>query len=230
MDTSKKNCKEAFAYVADSIGFSIIVYSLHEHKSWRVKHNFFHIDPMMGSFSVGDIMFSWADGVFGMALGHQKPDSSRDMYFHSMISNQEFKVSNKVLQNETYCNSPSAYNDFQLVGNRGLDSHSTSEVFDPNTSVLFYTLISHNGIGCWNTNKPLNYDNAILVDADDTALVFPNDIKIDSDRNVWLLTDRLPQYIYGKLVPSDVNYRILVAKVDDLIKDTPCEENFVKKN
>ncbi|KAL5273009.1 Y-f family protein [Megaselia abdita] len=227
VDTSKKSCNKAFAYVADSIGFAIIVFSLHEKKSWRVKHNFFHIDPMMGTFSVADVMFSWRDGIFGMALGHVNPDSSRNMYFHSMISNEEFVVSNKVLQNETYCNDPSSYDEYKLIGNRGLDSHSTSEVFDEATSVLFYTLISHNGIGCWNTMKPLNYDNAILMDADDVAMVFPNDIKIDADRNLWVLTDRLPQYIYGKLNAKDVNYRILVGRIDDLIKDTPCDKNFM---
>lgn len=183
----------------------------------------------MGTFTVDDVMFTWKDGIFGMALGNVNPDSSRNMYFHSMISNEEFVVSNKVLQNETYSNDPISYNEFRNVGNRGLDSHSTSEVFDQATGALFYTMISHNGIGCWNTMKPLSYDNAILLDADDVALVFPNDIKIDADRNLWVLSDRLPQYIYGKLDANDVNYRILVGKIDDLIRNTPCDKNFVKK-
>lgn len=226
MDTSKKNCKEAFAYVADSIGFGIIVYSLHQNKSWRVKHNFFHIDPMLGTFSVADVTFTWNDGIFGMALGNVKPDSSRNMYFHSMISNEEFVVSNKVLQNETYSHDARSYKEYQRVGSRGLNAHSSSEVFDKNTGVLFYTLISHNGIGCWNTKKPMNHENAILVDADDVALVFPNDIKIDSDRNLWVLSDRMPQYVYGKLNAKDFNYRILFGNIDDLIKNTSCRKNL----
>lgn len=47
------------------------MYSYKNDKSWRVKHNFFHFDPLAGDYNVGGVNFQWTDGVFGMALGPQ---------------------------------------------------------------------------------------------------------------------------------------------------------------
>lgn len=55
-------------------GYGVIVYSFKDNKSWRVKHNFFHFDPLSGDFNVGGIKFQWTDGVFSMALGKASPD------------------------------------------------------------------------------------------------------------------------------------------------------------
>lgn len=62
-------CDQAFAYLPDLGGYGIVVYSWEKNDSWRVKHNFFHFDPLKGDFNVGGVNFQWTDGVFGLALG-----------------------------------------------------------------------------------------------------------------------------------------------------------------
>lgn len=79
-----------------------------------MKHNFFHFDPLQGDYNVGGVNFQWTDGVFGLALNRVQPDGSRPVYFHALSSTKEFVVSNKVLQNETYSQSPESYFDFKV--------------------------------------------------------------------------------------------------------------------
>lgn len=146
------------------------------------------------------------------------------MYFHALSSTKEFEVSNRVLQNETYATSSEAYFDYKLVGDRGQNGQSSAEAFDEETGVLFYTQVNKDAIGCWNSKKPYTSDTQGLVDSDSDALVFPNDLKVDRERNIWVLSDRMPVFLYKTLNPKEFNYRILKGNIKDAIKGTPCAE------
>lgn len=145
------------------------------------------------------------------------------MYFHALSSTKEFAVPNYVLQNETRALSSESYYDYSFIGDRGPNGQSTAEFFDEKTKTIVYTQVNKDGIGCWNTNKPYTPDTQGIIDSDSDALVFPNDLKIDQNGNVWVLSDRLPVFIYKKLNPNEFNYRILTGKVSELILGTPCE-------
>lgn len=223
VDVSKHDCDNAYAYIPDLGAYSIVVYSFKDNKAWRVKHNFFHFDPLNGDYNVGGVNFQWTDGVFGLAVGNEKTDGSRDVYFHALSSTKEFAVSNKVLQNETYSTSPDCYYEFKLLGDRGANGQSSAEFFDKDNEIVFYTQVNKDGVGCWNAKKPYNQDTQGLVDSDSTALVFPNDLKVDQDGYLWVLSDRMPAFIYQSLKPEEVNYRILRGKTRELIRGTPCD-------
>lgn len=148
---------------------------------------------------------------------------TRTVYFHALSSTKEFSVPNYVLQNETRALSSESYYDYLLVGDRGPNGQSTAEFFDEKTKTIIYTQVNKDGIGCWNSRKPYTPDTQGIIDSDSDALVFPNDLKIDRNGNLWVLSDRLPVFIYKKLNPNEFNYRILTGKVSELILGTPCE-------
>lgn len=145
------------------------------------------------------------------------------MYFHALSSNHEFSVPNFVLQNKTLASSSDSYNEFALVGDRGTNGQSSAEFLDEKTNVLFYTQVNKDGVGCWNVKKPYTPDTQGIVDSDSDSLVFPNDLKVDASGNLWVLSDRMPLFIYKSLAAGEYNYRILKGKVSDLILGTPCE-------
>lgn len=223
VDADRGNCDNAFAYVPDLGGYQVVVYSFNEDKSWRIKHNFFHFDPLSGDYNIGGVNFQWTDGVFGMAVGKRLRDGTKPIYFHAFSSTKEFMVSNKILQNETYSQKPESYYDYKLMGDRGTNSQSSAEFFDQETGIIFYTQVNKDGIGCWNTAKPLTQDTQGLVDSDSDALIFPNDLKVDTESNLWVLSDRLPMFIFTSLDPAEYNYRILTGTIREIIKGTPCE-------
>lgn len=185
-----------------------------------VQNSFFKNNAQLGTFSIAKKTFKWDGGLFGLALGKTHADNSRDVYFHSLINFNENVVSNRVLQDEKLSKDQSYY---QLLGSRGQDSYSTVEAYDHKTGVLFYTLISTNGVGCWNTNKPLIEGNAVIADRDPVSFVFPNDMKLDDEGNLWIVTDKMFHFIRNQLDYKEVNYRVLVGRVEDIIRGTACE-------
>ncbi|EFA10662.1 yellow-c precursor [Tribolium castaneum] len=222
VDVNPDKCDEAFAYIPDLGAYSLVVYSWAANDSWRVKHNFFHFDPLKGDFNVGGVNFQWTDGVFGLALGPMQDNGFRTMYFHPLASTREFSVSTQVLKNKTLATDPHNYYMFKIEGNRGDQTQASASDFDEKSNVLFLTQLNRDGVACWNPKKPLNSMNLALVVQDKEALIFTNDIKVDAERNLWILSDRMPTFLYRKLDPSQVNYRIFKANVDELIKNTAC--------
>lgn len=146
---------------------------------------------------------------------------SRSVYFHALSSTREFVVSNYVLQNQTRSTSRESYFDYSVLGDRGPYGQATAEYLDPKTNVLFYTQVNKDAIYCWNADKAYTPDQQGLVDSDSDALVFPNDLKVDNDGNLWVLSDRMPVFLFKKLDPTQFNYRIFKAKVSDIIQATP---------
>ncbi len=152
------------------------------------------------------------------------PFSSRSVYFHALSSTKEFAVPNRVLQNESYATGSDAYFDYKLLGDRGAKGQSSAEFYDDDSGVLFYTQVNKDGVGCWNSKKAYNVDTQGIIDSDSDALVFPNDLKVDVNRNLWVLSDRMPAFLFASLNPKEFNYRILKGNVDELIRGTPCFE------
>lgn len=148
--------------------------------------------------------------------------SDRTVYFHALSSLNEFSVPNYVLQNETWSTNPSSYSDYSYLGNRGPNGQSTTEQIDLQSNVMFYTQVNKDSIQCWNTNKIYTQDNQGIVDSDSEKLVFPNDLKIDNGI-LYVLSDRMPVFLFKQLDRNDINYRVLIGKVPELILGTPCE-------
>lgn len=69
VDATSDKCNQAFAYIPDLAGNALVVYSLANNDSWRIRHHYFHFDPLKGDLSIGGINFQWNDGLFGIALG-----------------------------------------------------------------------------------------------------------------------------------------------------------------
>lgn len=153
--------------------------------------------------------------------------SIRTVYFHALASSKEFSVPNNVLKNEKRATSSRSYYDYSVVGDRGVNGQSSAECFDEKSDVLFYTQVNKNAIGCWNVNKTFSHETQGTIDSNAESLVFPNDVKVDRNSNLWILSNRMPVFLYSKLASDHFNYRILVGKASEVIKNTPCDLNYV---
>ncbi|XP_076273289.1 L-dopachrome tautomerase yellow-f2-like isoform X1 [Rhynchophorus ferrugineus] len=219
VDLPKQFCSKAFAYLPDLGGFGLIVYSLEEDRFWRVNHNYFYLEPAAGEFLVGGYNFQWNDGVFSVELSQEKPDGFRDMYFHSMAGTHIYKVSTKVLRNETLSTRSYHANDFTNIGDRGPKSQTSMADIHKASGIMFLGLVNKNAVACWNTQKGLK--TISIVHKDDSKMVYPSDVKVSGDQ-VFVLTNRMPVFLYGKLNYDDVNFRIWFNTVEDAVKYTNC--------
>ncbi|CAH1393209.1 unnamed protein product [Nezara viridula] len=224
VDVSPDKCDEAFAYLPDLGSYCLVVYSYKENESYRINHHYFHFDPLYGDYNISGVNFQWTDGLFGISLSPLNENGFRTMYFHPLSSINEFTVSTEIIQNKTVASE--SYHEFKLLGSRGPYSQATTSFIDEKSGVMFYTQVNKNGVGCWNSKKfPNDYsiNTNTLVVSDDETMVFPNDLKVDRDSNLWVLTDRLPEFIYRNLNKDQINFRVLKAPVSEVIKGTVCD-------
>lgn len=177
-------------------------------------------DPLSGDFNIAGLNFQWGEeGIFGMSMSPTKQDGYRTLFFNPLASGHEFAVSTNILRNKTKVDD--SYHDFQVVGTRGKDGHVTATVMDQN-GVMFFNLVDRNAIGCWNSHSPMTPDNLDIVDVDDVGLVFPSDVKIDANENIWVLSDRMPVFLIASLDYRDINFRIYTTTVAEILEGTVC--------
>jgi hypothetical protein len=219
VDISNDECNNAFGYIPDLGGFGLIVYSLRENRAWRVNHNYFFPEPTSGEFSIGGHEFQWNDGVFSVALSDVKSDGYKDVYFHSMAGFNLYRVSTRILKNDTVATRSYHGRDFEIVGNRGELSQTSSSDLHAPRGVLFLGLVNQNALGCWRIGSPLR--DISIVQKDDRKMIYPSDVKIRGD-NVIVLTNTMPVFLYGTLDYDTVNFRVWVEAVDTAVMGTKC--------
>lgn len=56
---------------------------------------------------------------------------------------------------------------------------SSMHDFDEKTGVIFYALVSKNGISCSNPNLPLNPDNHFIIAHSDVTMNYPADLTVN---------------------------------------------------
>ncbi|XP_053657921.1 protein yellow [Anopheles marshallii] len=216
-----RSCDDTYAYMSDELGYGLIVYSFEQNKSWRFAHSFFFPDPLRGDFNVAGLNFQWGEeGIFGMSLTPLQADGYRTMYFSPLASHREFTVSTRILRDETKVEE--SFHDFQYLKERGPNSHTTSRVMS-DTGLQLFNLIDQNAVGCWHSSLPYSPEYHGIVDRDDVELVFPADVKIDEEEQVWVISDRMPVFLIADLDYSDVNFRIFSAPLSTLVAGTVCD-------
>ncbi|XP_017126069.1 protein yellow isoform X2 [Drosophila elegans] len=223
------HCDDAHAIVSDVWRFGLVVYSLSKNRSWRVTNYNFYPDPIASDFNVYGLNFQWLDGVFGMSISYNRESLKRNLYFHPMASFKEFMVPMDLLLNESLWQNDVQENAkyFFAIGDRGINSQSSTSGIT-NNGVMFFTQVHQDNIGCWDTTKPYtraNLGNLLNLENDSNLIQFPNDLKVDNreDQSVWIMSNRLPIFLYSKLDYGEVNFRILKADVNKIIRNSICD-------
>lgn len=220
------DCENTFAYAGDLGSPGLVVYSWKQNESWRVQHNYFHPDPLAGNFSIGEREFQWDDGLYGLTLSKMQPDGFSMLYFHPLSSTMEFSVNTSILRNKTLATEGSIYKEFKILGSRGPNAQAGASFLDQLTGVLFYALPNLNAVACWKTsNRAYTIKSQGRVYMNPVEMLFPSDIKVDDQDRLWVLSNRLQEFLYGELFPNSVNFRILTAHVKDAIENTACDIN-----
>lgn len=219
------DCDNTYAYITDIFVPALLVYSWRTQDSWRITHNFFHPDPLATNYSIGNISFKWDDGIFGIALSKPDADGFATLYFHPLSSTNEFSVSTRVLRNASYALAGrESFNEYKVLGNRGPNGQSSVSFFDKHTAVLFYTLPNLNAVACWRaTNKAYTIKSQGRVYMSPVEMSFPQDVKVDDQDRLWVLSNKLHMFMYAELDPAEINFRILTATVEDAIDHTACD-------
>lgn len=219
------DCDDVYVYMADLGAPALVVYSWKLKESWRITNHYFHPDPLAGNYSVAGIKFQWDDGLFGLSLSKRQADGFATLYFHPLSSTNEFSVSTRVLRNQSMAAAAAeTLSEYKILGSRGPNGQSGAAFLDQLTGVLFYTLPNLNAVACWKTsNRAYTIKSQGRVYMSPVEMVFPNDVKVDDQDRLWVLSDNLQEFMYGTLSREKLNFRILTAPVKDAIENTACD-------
>lgn len=227
IDVNKNDCGNAHAYVTDVWRFGLVVYSMKNGKSWRLFDHLFYPDPLAAAYQLNGLDWEWTDGVFGIALSpHREDTKDRILYYHPMSSFREFYSYASIVQNETgWMNVKDA---FRVLGeSRGKRGQASASAMDRN-GILFFNLVTRSSIGCWDSSKVYKKSNLGIIAYDNDTIIFPNDLKIDNEdrQSLWILSNRLPDFVYRSLNYNEYNFRIMTSYIDEAIGDGICNPKF----
>lgn len=80
-----------------------------------------------------------------------------------------------------------------------------------------------NSITCWNSKKPYTTENFGVVAHNNDTMIYPSDLNIDDEGNLWVMTNTLPYFIYTSLNGEEYNFKIWQETTTNAVKGTPCE-------
>ncbi|XP_065353121.1 protein yellow-like [Cloeon dipterum] len=228
VDTRNGQCDDTHVYMADAWRFGIVTYSTKSNSSWRVEHNYMQSDPLACRYNTSGVDFRWHDGVFGFGLA-PVVNNDRTLYFTPMSGTRAFAVPTSALRNETVIDEST----FTVLPQRGggVDAqwHAGATAMSSN-GIMFYNLVTRDAVACWNSRLPYLPNLQGEVARDTVTLNFPNDVKVDEFNNVWVLSNRLPRYLFSSLDLSDVNIRVFAAHESNAIAGTPCDPHYAPQS
>ncbi|XP_074115399.1 major royal jelly protein 8-like isoform X2 [Cotesia typhae] len=227
----RRQCSDTFVYIADVTEFQLIVYDFKNQNSWNIQNRLFYPYPEYATFTIAGESFDLMDGIFGLALGPLAINGDRMLYFHSLASVIESYVPTSIIRDSSlFLNHPdnaaSAFQSFRLRRS----SQSGPQAMT-NDGILFYGLMGDTAIGCWNSKSypefgGPNLDYAVV---NNKTLQFISGLKLitlgSKREQIWVITGRFQKLMTGTLNAQEVNYRIQVAYIDDLISGTKCKSS-----
>ncbi|CAH1116312.1 unnamed protein product [Phaedon cochleariae] len=227
VDIRDGQCGNTFVYAADCIGNSIIVYDAQRNRSWRVSHRTMYPYPNYGTYNIQGESFELMDGVLGMSLSPQIPGKDRKLYYHAMSSSTENWVYTSYLRNQSLfeddpSSSPRLFNTYR----DGRGTQSAAEAMSKD-GIMFFGLMSDVKIACYNTRgQYMDIQSTDIVADNPVTLQFASGVKVVGNKNgeeeLWILTSRFQKVATGTLNPAEINFRIQVGKVNDLLAGTTC--------
>jgi len=222
VDIRDSKGRNAFAYIADTTAYKLVVYDYKNDDSWVVDQAYFYPYPNKAHFNINGVNFDLMDGVLGLALGPVTKNERR-LYFHSFASTKESWVYTNVLQNKsTFQNGLIDGSGTFFVSSEVRETQSSVEVMT-NDGILIYASVD-NSLACWNSHDSFTANNIYPMYKNDNDFQFPSGMKIVGDK-VWAVSCQLQNHFTTMATNRKaIKYRVLVGRIDELIKGTGCDK------
>jgi len=222
---SSRKCSEVKVYIADVTGNALIVYDSIKNFSWKIKQPSFNPVAQWGTFTVAQESFNLMDGLFGLAVSPRVNNGcQRMLYYHPLASSLEYSVPLSIINDPSlWVNPNSQPSAFQAIGSRNIQT--AAEAMDCNGN-LFFVLMKPLALVCWDTSTPYCPQNIKIVVQNDLTLQFASGLKIIKNlsgvEEIFIMTNRFQKISNANINPNEVNYRVQVAAIRDLLGGTRC--------
>ncbi|XP_033215092.1 protein yellow-like [Belonocnema kinseyi] len=200
-----------YAYITDTSEQDpgIIVYSLRNNTSWKVRHQSMRAQEEATHFMVGKIHVNRPIHVDGIALS---PASVREriVYYTPLSSFYLYAIPAAVLRNRTI-----EVNNF--VRELGRKSSQTDGIAMSSNGILYYGLLADDAVAYWNTShrgnsgyqSPSFATGQRIFSRDHLLMQWPDTFAFDEEGYLWCVTNKLQNLIANRYNISDDNFRVI---------------------
>lgn len=226
-----------FGYITDNSGSDpgIVVFSRKLNRSWKVREpNSMRAALNAVDFAVNGTSLRFSIHIDGIALGpYYNPNSGgdtlninspkfvnenyeRNVYYSPLSSYHLYSIPASVLRDPEFTRRSSARQVFESVTDYGLKISQTDGMIMDNRGILYYGLLKEHAIAKWDSYQPFTPINQHVIAKDDEYIQWVDGMSFDEDGYLYVVVNRLYNFVAGRLNPNEVNFRILRAKTGGL--------------
>ncbi|XP_072763194.1 dopaminechrome tautomerase-like [Anoplolepis gracilipes] len=192
------------AYISDNgrEDPGIIVYSLQNNTSWKIRHNSMKAEAEAVGFMVANTHVINPVHVDGIALS---PASNRDrqIYYSPLSSFYLYSIPISALRDNVT-------NIDRYVKKLGRKSSQTDGMTMSATGVLYFGLLADDAIAMWDTkNTPSFNVGQRIISRDHMLTQWPDSFAFDDDGNFWCVTNMLQNFLNNRVNITVPNYRLI---------------------
>lgn len=140
----------------------------------------------------------------------------RNVYYSPLSSYHLYSIPASVLRDPEFSRRASPRDVLAAVTDVGVKVSQSDGMIMDNRGNLYYSLLKDNAIAQWNSFTPFSYDNQLIIAKDDNYIQWVDGMSFDEDGYLYVVVNRLYNFVGGRLQPNEVNFRILRAKTGAL--------------
>ncbi|XP_057323338.1 protein yellow-like [Microplitis mediator] len=193
-----------YAYISDTSETDpgLIVFSLSENTSWKIRHDSMKPKSEAIGFSVARTWITSPIPIDGIALSPVDVPQ-RYVYYSPLSAFNLYAIPTSVLKNNTQ-------NVDSFVRDIGRKSSQTDGMMMSATGVLYFGLLADDAVAMWDTkNQPSFVTGQRIISRDHVQMQWPDTFGFDEEGNLWCVTNSLQNFINNKVDPTVANYRVI---------------------
>lgn len=210
-----------YAYITDNSGMDpgIVVYSRRLNRSWKVREsNSMRAALNAVSFSVNGSNLNFSIHIDGIALGpyyaaeRDGPPEERNVYYSPLSSYHLYSLPASALRNPEFALRSTPRQIYQAVTDYGLKVSQTDGMIMDNQGILYFGLLKENAIAQWDSFTPFTIENQPIIAKDETHIQWTDGFGFDEEGNLYVVINRLHNFVAGRLNINEINFRVLRSK------------------
>ncbi|XP_012254694.2 major royal jelly protein 3-like [Athalia rosae] len=198
-----RNGGMAFIADADSVDPGIVVYSLRDNESWKIR-NARTMRAQVGAipFAVNGTPLAVPFNVDGIALS--PPGRNRQLYYCPLSSYHLYRVPVEVLRNRSFTSIDN------YVVDLGVKKSQADGMMMSNTGVIYTGLLQDDAVARWNTRDGSEFSEALeIYGQDHTTMQWQDGFALDDYGRLWCVTNALQRFVTFTLDITEINFRLV---------------------
>ncbi|XP_046436260.1 major royal jelly protein 1 isoform X2 [Neodiprion fabricii] len=220
VESSADACDTYWVYIADGRSYGVVIYDGMD--AWRIDEKVFFPTKQGSQFSIAGENFTLEVGPSAFLITPDGFLKEPYMIFKSLSTFESYAATLRELHSSKCGNEVNLY-----VSNYTATSQEAGKGYSKD-GVLVTGFAQPRQLVCWNLQYPLESEYVGVLAQNDTTLQYINSVKLITENGcsiekLSIMSNRFQKYILKTMDFTEVNFRVMTADLNALVKGTVCE-------